>query len=140
MKIHRCELTLKTLIKAYHSKSLKHGEPCGCAIGNMCNGSPYWINVIRPSSKTFNKNWTKYIKLREGLTYHPKELIKIESAFEGRKKNGSKYFPPTLDRENDPDGLAGLAKVFKVLLVIDEDYFANNPKDLNFYIQNFNNA
>lgn len=43
---HRLEETTDILMKAFFHGHLVHGEPCACAVGNMCNGNPYWINVI----------------------------------------------------------------------------------------------
>ena len=119
---HRLEETAGILIKAFFHGHLVHGEPCACAVGNMCNGNPYWINVINGTHqqiyhKVANKPIPEYVR------YTPEELMRIEYEFEGREDRNGHHLP-TLFKDNDPDGFEGLTRVFNILCnEIDKGYF-----------------
>lgn len=119
---HRLEETADILIKAFIHGHLVHGEPCACAVGNLCAGNPYWINVINGThQQIYHKVAGKLIP--EFIRYTPEELMRIEYEFEGRENHNGHHLP-TLFKDNDIDGFEGLCRVFNVLCnEIDREYF-----------------
>src|SRR5690606_23479469 len=94
MNQHRLIETSDTLIGAFIQQKLIHGKPCGCAVGNLCQGDPYWINTINGTHQNIDYKLARYIP--EYVRYTPEEIMKIEFEFEGRVRVEAGWFPPTL--------------------------------------------
>lgn len=123
--------SVNILQKAYFNGTLSHGNPCGCAVGNLITGnncimvddtnsafnsivkdSPYnWINKLKSTKESRPDGYDEEtaIKQLESTGYSFTELLRIESSFEGIRKI---IF--------DEDGFKSLCAVLDVLMEIHE--------------------
>jgi hypothetical protein len=105
--------TVDVLYQAYFNDELKHGNQCGCAVGNICvkasrstginNGAWaalfYTSTIPKPVQKMALKRGTHFIneyslkeakELIEATGYTIKELARIELAFESAPQGESR--------------------------------------------------
>lgn len=121
--------SVNILQKAYFNGTLSHGDPCGCAVGNLVKANnnvqkskflhysyrpDWWFGLI---GKKFSNDLNDVCTEEEGLKqinnigYSLEEASRIEKAFE-KKDDG--FF------NRDTDGYLGLCAVLDVLMEIHE--------------------
>ncbi len=136
--MQRPELYQKTvdiLVQAYFNDTLEHGNPCGCAVGNIIaanlgkkitmvtpthasklgwdgdkNSSGLWYDCIRRPGDLLSNESKIEIK---SSGYSVPEIIKIESAFEGAR--------PSFRNKDDDTMFNGLMAVIEALDRIHEN-------------------
>lgn len=123
--------TMDALWKAYTSKHLIHGDPCGCAVGNLvCNAMNQQNFLLRkPIILGGHIAWTDVIGFHiddqchmdaaakrqvKSTGYSPEEISMIEHAFEFRNEDGSSAFEFDGSRK-DKSGKLGFINVLKTL-------------------------
>lgn len=137
--------TVGILVNAYLNDTLEHGQPCGCAVGNLiAANNSYGIYKREGDNWLFqfgavhrNANWTEvhaYGKMRENpiidaaygrgidellsTGYDTAQTCMIEQAFESPLFTNGKYDG---DKEGqDPTGYLGLMAVCDTLMKIHE--------------------
>jgi len=137
--------TVGILVKAYLNNTLQHGQPCGCAVGNLIAANNNYTICKRVGSNwlfqdgNINRvaNWTEVhaygeiIKdpchdeeYKNGVSellstgYDTYETSMIEKAFESVLFTDGEY---DCDRDDeDPDGYLGLMAVCDTLMEIHE--------------------
>jgi hypothetical protein len=111
--------TIGILVKAYQNDTLKHGDCCGCAFGNMVVANMGYSLSGRDGQEWYNCTGTPGqvdIQYYKGLAkqeiestgYTPFEMVLIENAFE------------SFDALEDRDGFKGLMSVCDALMQIHE--------------------
>lgn len=121
MALQRFYNATDKLVNAFIMGTIKHMEPCACAVGTLCGGSD-WTDYHMSNYGIFDKDAA--IKQIQTTGYLPREIYKVEAAFEGRDtsmlnlSNGNGC--NTLGKCNDPDGFKGLCNVFDYLVTLED--------------------
>lgn len=138
--------TTDILYQSYFDDLLKHGDGCGCAVGNICAGngvprlesryyadndyynSASWMDVfstINGRQLTWPERFDGYPNVKrviEATGYDWQQLAKIEFAFEAADKGET-------DEDYMFNGLVAVLEVLKEIhQVTDEDLLQSNNK------------
>lgn len=129
--------TVEILVQAYFNDTLKHGCPCGCAVGNLvlahCGKTVKRTNAPSPNGHpmSYNPDWYFSVLNKNNSAkgypvnvehgnyqiaatgYTLSEIDLIEKAFEGVGPSGT--------GDDDKDGFLGLMAVIDVLDEIHEN-------------------
>jgi hypothetical protein len=125
--------SVNILQKAYYNGTLQHGNPCGCAVGNLVvsacgiktsftednrfnwnNKAPLWYERMMGVKQTLTIFEELGEKQINATGYSIEEIKKIEGAFE---------YPHPSGKHNvkaDKDGFNGLCNVLEALMEIHE--------------------
>lgn len=133
--------TVGILVKAYQEGTLKHNEPCGCAIGNLIAGNngikvidngedwssqePYWGGAQFYGVASKQPNQAGLAQLAS-TGYPIEHTCQIEKAFERCDYKGT----------GDVDGYLGLMSVIDALMIIHEANIEETQQGKGLFVLN----